>query len=70
MQESFVKGDDAFVLLESPYDVSLLQVKLGKQGLHKWEKWLNLTRVQTSLLSFNLLCALEKNLSIDCLQAE
>lgn len=52
MQESIVKGDDAFVLIESPYDVSLLQVKLGKQGLHKWEKWPNLTRVQTSLLSF------------------
>lgn len=72
MQESIVKGDDAFVLLEapsavagpagwvpgpcgsgeSPYRVSLLQDKLEKQGLHKWEKWPNLTGVQTSLLFF------------------
>lgn len=43
MQESIVKGDDAFVLLESSYGVSLLWDRLGKQGLRKWEKWPNLT---------------------------
>lgn len=75
MQESLVKGDEgpsaaggrASLLPcppgseESPYKVSLLLDKLGKPGLGTWEKWTNPTGVQTSLLAFNLLCALAES---------
>lgn len=43
-----------------------------ENGLCKWKNWPDLTRVLSSLLSFNLLCALGKksNPHVDCLGAE
>lgn len=61
VQKSVLKGDGAFVLLESPYGLSLLRNKLGKRELCKWEKWPSLPGAQTWLVSCNLRCALEKN---------
>lgn len=57
---SIIKGGDGLVLLSLLMGSSCSGISWEK-GLCKWKKWPNLPRVLTSLLSFNLLCALGKN---------